>query len=84
MSKEVNIQHSFGGIREFNDDLMFPARAISLAIALGMVTDSYMFGCTDSAGNKLMYLHRNTSIEDIEAFAEMYLDNVRDLTRPTT
>ena len=74
---EVKIQHSFGGIRKYTDDKEFPAHAISLALALGMVTDSYMFGCTDDAGNKLMYLHHNTSTADIEAFAEMYLDSIR-------
>ena len=76
MNNGVKIQHSFGGIREYADDLCFPAHAISLALKLGMVTDSYMFGCTDKAGNKLMYLHRNTSVADIEAFAEMYLDSL--------
>ena len=77
MSKEVKIQHSFNGIRKYTDDKEFPAHAISLALALGMVTDSYMFGAIDTAGNKLMYLHRNTATTDIEAFAEMYLDSLR-------
>jgi len=50
----------------------YPIAASCLALELGMPIDSYMTGCHDGKGNKLLYLSRNTSEPDLKAFAQLW------------